>query len=159
MLGELKVPGFSTYLHPVGDDLLLGLGEDADADGRVTGMQVSLFDVSDLSAPALVDRLRLGPGWSPALDDSRAFTFDPERHQATFAFASYADPTADYRDEALGVTVDGDRLRLAGRMDLAPGSWSTRVLTDGDLVFAVGEGGVVGGDAGTLVPTGSVRFG
>ena len=159
VLGELKVPGFSTYLHPVGDDLLLGLGQDADADGRITGMQVSLFDVSDLSAPRLVDRLRLGQGWSPALDDSRAFTFDPQRRQATFAFASYADPSGSYRDEALGVTVDGDRLRLAGRMDLAPGSWSTRVLTDGDLVFAVGEAGVVTGDAATMSPTGSVRFG
>ena len=159
VLGELKVPGFSTYLHPVGDDLLLGLGEDATADGRITGMQVSLFDISDLSAPRQVDRLRLGPGWSPALDDSRAFTFDPGRRQATFAFASYGDPSGEYRDEALGVTVDGDRLGLAGRMDLAPGSWSTRVLTDGDHVFAVGEAGVVTGDAATMTPTGSVRLG
>ena len=159
VLGELKVPGFSTYLHPVGDDLLLGLGEDADADGRITGMQLSLFDVSDLSAPRRVDRLHLGPGWSPALDDSRAFTFDPGRRQATFAFASYGDPSGRYRDEALAVTVDGDRLRLAGRMDLAPGSWSTRVLTDGDLVFAVGEAGVVAGDAATMAPTGSVPLG
>jgi hypothetical protein len=159
VLGELKVPGFSTYLHPVGDDLLLGLGEDADADGRITGMQVSLFDVSDLSAPRLVDRLRLGPGWSPAMDDSRAFTFDPGRRQATFAFASYGDPSGRHRDEALAVTVDGDRLRLTGRMDLAPGSWSTRVLTDGDLVFAVGDAGVVAGDAATMTPTGSVRLG
>jgi len=159
VLGELKVPGFSTYLHPVGDDLLLGLGQDADTDGRITGMQVSLFDVSDPSAPRLVDRLRLGPGWSPALDDSRAFTFDPGRRQATFAFASYGDPSGGYRDEALGVTVEGDRLRLAGRMALQPGSWSTRVLTDGDLVFAVGEGGVVTGDAATMAPTGSVRLG
>ena len=158
VLGELKVPGFSTYLHPVGDDLLLGLGEDADADGRVTGMQVSLFDVSDLSAPRLVDRLRLGPGWSPALDDSRAFTFDPDRRQATFAFASYGDPSGEYRDEALAVTVDGDRLRLAGRMALRPGSWSTRVLTDGDLVFAVGETAVETGDAATMATTGSVRL-
>jgi uncharacterized secreted protein with C-terminal beta-propeller domain len=158
VLGELKVPGFSTYLHPVGDGLLLGLGEDADPDGRVRGMQVSLFDISDLSAPALVDRLRLGPGWSPALDDSRAFTYDPQRHQATFAFQSYAADRGDYRDEALGIEVDGDRLQLAGRLDVAPDSWSTRVLTDGDRVFAVGEGGVVAGDASTMAPTGSLRF-
>jgi hypothetical protein len=167
VLGELKVPGFSTYLHPVGDDLLLGLGEDATADGRITGMQVSLFDVSDLSAPRLVDRLRLGPGWSPALDDSRAFTFDPGRRQATFAFASYGDlsgdpagdTVGDYRDEALAVRVDGDRLALTGRMELAPGSWSTRVLTDGDLVFAVGEAGVAAGDAATMQTTGSLSLG
>ena len=159
VLGELKIPGFSTYLHPVGDDLLLGLGQDATLDGRITGMQLSLFDVSDLSAPRLVDRLRLGPGWSPALDDSRAFTFDPGRRQATFAFSSYGEPSGEYRDEAVAVRVDGDRLRPGGRMDLAPGSWSTRVLTDGDLVFAVGEAGVVAGDAATMEPTGSLRLG
>ena len=159
VLGELKVPGFSTYLHPVGDGLLLGLGEDADADGRVRGMQVSLFDVSDLSAPALVDRLRLGAGWSPALDDSRAFTFDPQRHQATFSFQSYVDQAGDDGNEALGVVVDGTRLRLTGRLDVAPGSWSTRVLTDGERVFAVGEGGIVAGDAATMTRTGAVLLG
>jgi hypothetical protein len=44
-------------------------------------------------------------------------------------------------------------------MDLQPGSWSTRVLTDGDLVFAVGEAGIVTGDAATMAPTGSLRLG
>jgi hypothetical protein len=54
--------------------------------------------------------------------------------------------------------VDGDRLRLAGRMALGPGSWSTRVLTDGDLVFAVSETAVETGDAATMATTGSVRL-
>jgi hypothetical protein len=61
LLGELKVPGFSTYLHPVGDDRLLGVGQDADASGRVTGFSLALFDVSDPDAadagrPALARR-------------------------------------------------------------------------------------------------------
>ena len=45
--GELKIPGYSAYLHPVGDGLLLGVGQDANADGATTGVQMSLFDVSD----------------------------------------------------------------------------------------------------------------
>ena len=89
VLGELKVPGFSTYLHPLGDGLLLGIGQDATKDGQVTGMQVSVFDISDLTRPTLRDRLPLGQGWSPALDDSRAFGYDPQRRQATFAFTGY----------------------------------------------------------------------
>ena len=50
--GELKIPGYSAYLHPVGDGLLLGVGQDATR-GRatVTGLQLSLFDVSDLAQP------------------------------------------------------------------------------------------------------------
>jgi uncharacterized secreted protein with C-terminal beta-propeller domain len=160
VLGELKIPGFSTYLHPLGDGLLLGLGQDADKNGMITGVQVSVFDISDLRNPSQVDRLRLGNGYSPALDDSRAFTYDPERRLATFAFNAY-DPSIKVGEvsTALGITVDDDgQLRESGRMPIEPGAWSARVLVDDDRLFAVGEGGVVAGDADTMERTGSVRF-
>ena len=51
VLGELKIPGYSAYLHPIGEDLLLGVGQDATEEGRPTGTQLSLFDVSDLRKP------------------------------------------------------------------------------------------------------------
>ena len=51
VLGELKIPGYSAYLHPIGEDLLLGVGQDATEEGRPTGTQLSLFDVSDLRSP------------------------------------------------------------------------------------------------------------
>ena len=51
VLGELKIPGYSAYLHPIGEDLLLGVGQDADDDGRALGTQLSIFDVSDLRKP------------------------------------------------------------------------------------------------------------
>ena len=66
VLGELKIPGYSAYLHPIGDDLLLGIGQDATEEGRPTGTQVSVFDVSDLRRPTRLHRLALGPGWSEA---------------------------------------------------------------------------------------------
>lgn len=85
--GELKIPGFSTYLHPIGNGLLLGLGMDADPkSGRTTGMQLSTFRISDPSAPTQVDRLSLGPAWSPASDDSRAFGYDPVSRLAVLPF-------------------------------------------------------------------------
>ncbi len=46
-VGELKVAGYSAYLHPIGDGLLIGVGQDATAAGIRQGPQVSLFDVSD----------------------------------------------------------------------------------------------------------------
>ena len=52
--GELKTNGYSDYLLPVGPDsagLLLGVGKDATAEGRVQGVKVSLFDVSNAAAP------------------------------------------------------------------------------------------------------------
>ncbi len=51
VLGELELPGYSAYLHPIGGDLLLGIGQDVNDQGRPVGTQLSLFDVSDLRAP------------------------------------------------------------------------------------------------------------
>lgn len=160
VLGELKIPGFSTYLHPIGDGLLLGLGHDADKNGGVTSVQVSVFDIADLSRPTQVDRVHLGPGWTPALDDSRAFTYDPDSRLATFAFSSYDPSTGSgQRTSALGVSVDeSGRVRVAGRLDLSQETWSARVLVDGDTVFAVSETGVVAGDTRSWDRTGSVAF-
>ena len=72
--GELEIPGYSAYLHPVGDGLLLGVGQDADATGRTTGTQLALFDVSDPGAPQRISTLPIG-GWSEAEWDHHAFTF------------------------------------------------------------------------------------
>jgi uncharacterized secreted protein with C-terminal beta-propeller domain len=161
VLGELKVPGFSTYLHPIGDGLLLGIGQDANQDGMITGMQASVFDISDLSNPSLVDRLRLGNGYTPALDDSRAFTYDPSRRLATFGFSTYNETSTTKNEEssALGITVGKNgQLHEAGRMPMQSGAWMARVLVDSTNLYAVGETGVVAGNADTMQRTGSVRF-
>ncbi|MFV0362121.1 MAG: beta-propeller domain-containing protein [Suipraeoptans sp.] len=48
ILGELKIPGFSQYLHPYSDTLLLGIGMDADEEtGATQGLKLSMFDISD----------------------------------------------------------------------------------------------------------------
>ena len=63
--GELKIPGYSAYLHPVGDGLLLGVGQDADeSTGMTQGLQISLFDVADLARPKRIEQLRLGERFS-----------------------------------------------------------------------------------------------
>lgn len=49
--GELKIPGFSSYLHPLGDNLMIGIGADTDENGVRCGFKMSLFDVSDPKAP------------------------------------------------------------------------------------------------------------
>jgi hypothetical protein len=161
VLGELKIPGFSTYLHPIGDGFLLGLGQDATADGRVTGVQASVFDISDLSRPTQVDRVHLGPGWTPALDDSRAFTYDPDRRLAAFPFAGYDAAAPEGQPfGAVGVTVDEDgNLREAGRLALDQYSYAGRVLLDDQNMYAVSETGVVAADADSWRRTGSVSFG
>ena len=75
--GELKIPGYSAYLHPVGDGLLLGVGQNATDDGRILGTQLSLFDVSDPTNPQQIDTLPIG-GSSEVEWDHKAFLYWPE---------------------------------------------------------------------------------
>ena len=77
VLGELKIPGYSAYLHPVGEGLILGVGQDATEEGRPTGTQLSLFDVSNLSRPTRLHTEHLGLGWSEAESDHHAFLYWP----------------------------------------------------------------------------------
>lgn len=157
LVGELKVPGFSTYLHPVGDDRLLGLGMEADLDGRVTGMQASLFDLSDLSAPLQTSRLQLGAeAYSEALQDSRAFTYDPERRLALLPVQTFDGTTG--RNEVVGIRVGEDGLLTeAGRLEVPADTWLRRVLVSGDVLQAVAETGVVAATE-DLVRTGGLDF-
>lgn len=75
LTGELKVPGYSAYLHPITEDLLMGVGRSGDADGRITGAQISLFDVSDPVHPVLADTLTI-PGASSDVEwDHHAFLY------------------------------------------------------------------------------------
>jgi hypothetical protein len=82
VVGELKVPGYSAYLHPLGGGLLLGVGQDATDDGQVTGVQVSSFDLRDLAAPGRLDTVRYRDTWSDVEADSRAFSYLPDRRLA-----------------------------------------------------------------------------
>ncbi len=59
ILGELKIPGFSTYLHPVSDGLVLGVGRDGTDTGTNGGLKVSLFDVSDPKNPKESSKITL----------------------------------------------------------------------------------------------------
>ncbi|HWI70457.1 MAG TPA: beta-propeller domain-containing protein, partial [Baekduia sp.] len=73
VVGELEIPGYSAYLHPIAGGLLLGVGQEADAQGRVQGTQVSVFDVSDLAHPKRVQHLVFGSATSDAEFDPHAF--------------------------------------------------------------------------------------
>ncbi len=75
--GELKIPGYSAYLHPVGEGLLLGVGQDATLEGRTQGTKLSLFDVSDPTNPREISSLPIG-GYSEVEWDHKAFLFWPE---------------------------------------------------------------------------------
>src|SRR4051812_39504845 len=80
--GELKVLGYSAYLHPVGKDLLIGVGQGPAEDGFGSGTQVSLFDVSDPAAPARLQNKVIGGSNSTVEYDHHAFLWWPATNLA-----------------------------------------------------------------------------
>lgn len=81
VLGELKLPGYSTYLHPYDRDHVIGIGKETNG-GQVLGLKMAMFDVSDVSDPEAVDTYMIGGPQteSEALNDHRAFLFDKEKN-------------------------------------------------------------------------------
>ncbi|MBN2454350.1 beta-propeller domain-containing protein [Candidatus Woesearchaeota archaeon] len=86
ILGELKIPGYSDYLHPYDEDHIIGIGKETEENQwggvSVGGVKLALFDVSDVSNPVVVDSYQIGqPGTdSEALYEHKAFLFDKEKN-------------------------------------------------------------------------------
>ena len=77
VVGELKIPGYSGYLHPIGENLLLGVGQSGLDPGNSgqSGVQFSLFDISDPASPRRIDTQTYGGGAAAAEFDPRAFLY------------------------------------------------------------------------------------
>jgi hypothetical protein len=90
ILGELKIPGFSSYIHPLGDDHLLTIGSEIDPDTqRNLGVALQIFDVSDNGDPQLAHKVVVGEGNSEANHNHKAFNFYAAKGLLAFPFVSY----------------------------------------------------------------------
>ena len=80
VMGELKIPGFSSYIHPIASGQLLTVGQDADERGRVKGAHLQIFDVTDMKNPKRTHHYKLTLGYgssrSAAQWDHHAFTYN-----------------------------------------------------------------------------------
>jgi hypothetical protein len=167
--GELKIPGYSAYLHPAGGDLLIGVGQDATPEGRVTGTQVSLFDVSDPARPQRLQQLTLGAGWSEAESDHHAFLFWARTGLLVLPVMSYGriDPQSGASPApftgAVGIRVAREALTEIGRIEhpaSSPyyGQSLRRSLIVGGSVLTLSDGGVKASALDTLADRAWVPF-
>lgn len=137
VVGELKIPGYSAYLHPIGDGMLLGVGQDADPEtGMTLGAQVATFDLTDLAAPTQVDTLVYPNGYTEVEGDSRQFSYSPDLRQAVL-------PVSGERGSSLAtihVETDGTLAEI-GSWQVGREAWLVRTVpVDGDRWAAVSEG-------------------
>jgi hypothetical protein len=142
--GELEIPGYSAYLHPVGEHLLLGVGQGVTSGGRPTGVQASLFDVGDPQAPTRVAKVDLGSGTATEIEtDHHAFTFSADQALAVIPVDAWRGP--DQLNGAIGVHVGpGPTLTRSARTEDGSGAAAAirRSVVAGGLVYTVSERGI-----------------
>jgi len=86
VLGELKIPGFSDYLHPYDENHIIGIGKETEGNewGGVStkGVKLALFDVSDVKSPKQLAKYEIGESGtdSEALREHKAFLFDKKKN-------------------------------------------------------------------------------
>lgn len=165
LAGELKILGYSAYLHPLGDDLLLGVGQDATKQGAVKGTQLSVFDVSDPSSPRRIDQEAVSGGNSEVEWDHHAFLYWEPEGLAVLPVNVWGEGPGKNETflGALAVRVRGGQLELAGRLrheDVRPdsGYGIRRSLVVGDLLYTVAETGVEAVDLDSLRDVAWVPF-
>jgi len=124
VLGKLKIPGFSSYLHPYSDSLLMGIGQDTTTvKGRTTttGLKVSLFDVSQVSRPREIDSVVIGGGASSseALYNHKAFLFSKEKNLLVIPFQDYDDQVTKQFSGAAVFSINEKEINLRGKISHA----------------------------------------
>lgn len=146
VVGELKVPGFSSYLQPLDAKHLLGIGRDVDPDtGRVLGLQLSVFDVGDPSKPRRASTYTFaGDGWqswSSALWDHHALAWFPEQGILTLPVQQ-----GDWWSGSTGLVVLGIDLAADGAFSLlgeiSHASAVERGVRIGEYLYSISAGEV-----------------
>ena len=165
--GELKITGYSAYLHPVDDGLVLGVGQDATRQGRTQGTQVSLFDVSDPASPQRLAQLTMPNSSSEVEWDQRAFLYWPAERLAVVPFINYdVDPSGNGQPDvgARALTVRPGAIRDVGvvsHSDEVTDPWMGQIrrsIVVGGRLFTLSEQGLLSSDLSTLEQRSFVRF-
>ncbi|MGH3679617.1 MAG: beta-propeller domain-containing protein [Natronosporangium sp.] len=162
VLGELKITGYSAYLHPLGDGRLVGVGQEADQNGRALGTQVSLFDVSDLADPARLDTHHVEGGYSEAEFDPHAFLWWPEQRLLVVPLVSWSDERGQPDAGALVLRVEDagfTALDVITHPTPSAGDYSSEIrrsLVVGDTLWTLSDRGLQANALSTLEETGWV---
>jgi len=142
--GELKIPGFSSYLHPYSETVLIGVGKEAEDKGEqgveTKGLKVSLFDVSDPRAPKEIKSLIFGGRGSdtPVLYDHKAFLFSAEKNLLVIPASLTGVNSTNYSIEfqgALVFDIKADALAERGRIAHSLSTPIQRSLYIGDVLY------------------------
>ena len=128
ILGELKIPGYSTYLHPYDETHIIGFGYDTKDDGtRITinGLKMVMFDISDFNNPKVLFKIKIGDEhtYSNLEYDHKALLYSKERNIIAFPLTNYSRGNTDSRatiyeiDLEKGFSLKGEISHITDKYD------------------------------------------
>jgi uncharacterized secreted protein with C-terminal beta-propeller domain len=152
LAGEVKLNGFSSYLHDAGNGRLIGVGQETDSSGRITGLQVSLFDVRDPQHPTRTGQVVLKNTWGGQVLDPHGFLYWQPTGLVALPVTGQATTT-----DVLVARVSGSTVEQQGVLANPAGSIARSLIVDGRL-WTLSEGGIRVSDELTLVRQSWIAF-
>jgi len=170
LMGALKIPGFSTYLHPIGNGLVIGVGragtdEIAQSQGRkeewtgTAGMKISMFDVSTPYKPTEVHKLIIGDEstYSEAIYNPKSIMFDAKKNIMTLPVSYTPQNERWYGGMVFQYGEDGFQQKAAFSMGGYYGS-NSRFAYIGNILYYVSDEGLMSIDYQTYQPIGQIKL-
>ena len=152
ILDTLKIPGFSEYLHVFKDNLLLGIGYNADEKtGATQGVKLSMFDTTDKTNVKEVNTAKVDASWTIVGGNHKAILVDAEKNLIAFP--------ADSNYYIYRYTEKGFELASRVNMTADLSSWNLRGLFIGDNFYVLGESGITVISLGDFTVLATVKLG
>lgn len=146
VLGELKIPGYSTYLHPYDETHLIGFGYDTKADGtRITtnGLKMVMFDITDLDNPKELFKVNVGDkgAYSELIYNHKALMYSKEKNIIGFPVSSYSKGKSISKAQIYEISIDKGFI-LKGEIKHNNSTYSkaiNRIIYSGDVYYTLSK--------------------
>ncbi|TET65052.1 copper amine oxidase, partial [Candidatus Bathyarchaeota archaeon] len=144
VLGYLKIPGFTRYLHPYDENHVIGIGKDEN-----NKVKIAVFDVTNVSAPKNMSEYKIEGAWSDTLvlTEHKAFLFDKSKNLLVIPVSTYDEYSSTWQGAyVFNITLSGGlelRSRITHQENGVDGwnssYWVKRTLYIEDILYTISD--------------------
>lgn len=162
LLGELKIEGYSTYLHPYDENHLIGFGYDTKFNGRTTttnGLKMVMFDITDLSNPKELFKVEIGDRYtsSSLLYNHKALLFSKEKNIIGFPINSYKNKSI-YKAQIYNIDLENGFTLKGEIIQNSSTNQIERIIYIGNIYYTVSQNEIQAIDMNTLEELSSIKL-